>query len=300
MRDQTPNAVHASRMTSNAAPAPAPSLLGQRTLRGFAIATVAAPLLAIMGALGTDALPFWPRLAYWLILMESGAMIGLGVSLGVEHWGRLRRRPWMEMALMAFLIALPLTLIVVGTSSLFFRTAPPGILELLFFLGIVFIISFVITVLNYFLRLPGEAANISGAPDMVAPHTYDSTPIASVGVVTPDTPITAVRFADRLPLHMRQSAIIALAAEDHYLRVHTNAGSTLILMRLSDAIAELKSDPSAPLGAQTHRSWWVAQSAILGIARNDGRAMLSLTQDISAPVSRSHYKGLSDAGWFGK
>ncbi len=313
MRDQTQNAVRASPMTSENAAASAPNLLGPRTIRGFAIATFAAPLLAMMGALGTDALPFWPRLAYWLILMESGAVIGLGVSLGVEHWGRFRHRPWIEMALMAFLIALPLTLVVVGTSSIFYRTLPPGPITLLTFLGIVFVISFVITMLNYFMRLPGEAPAKSVLPPIDVSAVSGSAigaampaaaPMAEMEVTSPietaAPPPLAPRFADRLPLHLRESTIIALAAEDHYLRVYTGAGSALILMRLSDAVAELKSDPSAPLGAQTHRSWWVAQTAIQGITRNDGRATLTLAQDISAPVSRSHYKSLSEAGWFRK
>jgi DNA-binding LytR/AlgR family response regulator len=69
--------------------------------------------------------------------------------------------------------------------------------------------------------------------------------------------------------------------------------SALILMRLSDAIAELPAD----IGAQTHRSWWVAKDAVRSVAKADGRASLTLDHAIEAPVSRSFYKALGDKGW---
>jgi DNA-binding LytR/AlgR family response regulator len=305
MRDTPEISAHASSMAGQSK-----GFFGTRTLRGFIIATAAAPLLTLMGALGTDALPIWPRLAYWLILMESGAMIGLGVSLGLEYWGRLTRWPWLHMALAAFLIALPLTLVVVGTTSIFFRTEPPNTRTLISFLGIVFLISFVITALNYLMRLPGEVV-ASGALIPVRSHSLLSRAIfapelsgeneaakESLPDASGPPPVVAPRFADRLPLPMRAQPIIALQAEDHYLRVHTSQGSTLILLRLSDAVAELQADPAAPAGAQTHRSWWVSQSGVRAVARADGRAMLTLTNGIEAPVSRSHYKTLSARGWF--
>ena len=93
---------------------------------------------------------------------------------------------------------------------------------------------------------------------------------------------------------MRAEKIIALEAEDHYLRVHFEDGrSTLILMRVSDAIAELPADA----GAQTHRSWWVAKDAVRGVTKADGRATLILNAPLEAPVSRSYYKALNEAGW---
>jgi len=47
---------------------------------------------------------------------------------------------------------------------------------------------------------------------------------------------------------------MALTAEDHYLRVITDKGSALILMKFEDALAALNGYP----GIQTHRSWWLA------------------------------------------
>jgi DNA-binding LytR/AlgR family response regulator len=103
-----------------------------------------------------------------------------------------------------------------------------------------------------------------------------------------------VVFRERLPFKFRHAEIHALEAEDHYLRVHTSAGDTLILMRLYDAIRELDGIE----GSQTHRSWWVAKAAVTGKTRSNGRAGFTLKGDLTAPVSRSFQKALKQDGWF--
>ena len=277
LRDMTENAVHGSPMAPSYTPKEAG--FGARHRRGFMIAAIVGFLLAMVGALETTEIPFLPRLAYWEILMLSGALIGLGVSEMVEKWGRLRSRQWAEMPLIATLIALPLTLMVIGTSSLFFNTRQPTFDAFATMFAITFTISMVMTALNYFIHWPGKVI-----PETVAPSAQLAVENAS-----------PAKLSARLPLQYRQLEIIALEAEDHYLRVHfDDGGSTLILMRLSDAIAEL---PDA-LGAQTHRSWWVAKSAVGDLTKGDGRATLNLSNGVSAPVSRSFYKRLNDEGWF--
>jgi DNA-binding LytR/AlgR family response regulator len=211
--------------------------------------------------------------------MMSGALIGLGVSEMIEKWGRLRSRQWAEMPLIATLIALPLTLMVLGTSSLFFNTRQPTFDAFAVMFAITFTISLVMTALNYFIHWPGK----------IIPET--ATAPANPVVENP----VPSKLSARLPMQYRQLEIVALEAEDHYLRVHFGDGaSTLILMRLSDAIGELPNE----IGAQTHRSWWVAKKAVGDLSKGDGRATLILTNGVSAPVSRSFYKRLNDEGWF--
>jgi DNA-binding LytR/AlgR family response regulator len=118
-----------------------------------------------------------------------------------------------------------------------------------------------------------------------------ATPIETMASVDAAQP---ARFIERLPLHLRAGRLIAVQAEDHYLRVHTDLGSDLILMRLSDAVAEL----DGLEGAQTHRSWWVAKDAVRGVTRGDGRATLVLEGGLTAPVSRSYAATLREAGWY--
>jgi hypothetical protein len=96
----------------------------------------------------------------------------------------------------------------------------------------------------------------------------------------------------KLPARLGRN-IICLCMEDHYVRVHTPAGSALLLMPLGQAIAE-----AAPVaGVKTHRSWWVARNAVV---RTEGgpRAMrLHLSNGLVAPVSRAAISTLRKEGW---
>jgi hypothetical protein len=84
----------------------------------------------------------------------------------------------------------------------------------------------------------------------------------------------------KLPPPLR-GPILALRAEDHYVRVFTAKGDTLVLMRFADAVSCLGR------GIQTHRSYWVSEDAIEGILRNGRRKELRLTNGLVVPISRA-------------
>ena len=90
-------------------------------------------------------------------------------------------------------------------------------------------------------------------------------------------------FLSKLPAALRRD-ILALEAEDHYVRVHTLHGSALILMRLADAAALI--DPR--LGLRVHRSWWVAKDGVRALERSPGRAIARLVDDTAVPISRAY------------
>jgi hypothetical protein len=94
---------------------------------------------------------------------------------------------------------------------------------------------------------------------------------------------TSQALLSRLPNRLGKE-VVALEAEDHYVRVHTTLGSDLILMRLSDAITGTGPD----LGLQVHRSWWVAHDAILEVVRSEQRTYLKLTNGLQVPVGRTY------------
>lgn len=100
------------------------------------------------------------------------------------------------------------------------------------------------------------------------------------------------RFLSRLPANLG-SDLICLAMEDHYVRVYTDLGDTLILLRMADALAELEDYP----GLQTHRSWWVASSAIKRVSKENRKYSISLTNGMNAPVSQSHVEKLKQSGF---
>ena len=275
VRETPGNAVHASPVAG--ARAPLTSVLWRQPWRGFVISTIAAGFLTIIGALGTGQAPFLLRLAYWLLVMNVGALLGAVVAPVIQGWGRLRQRRLAEAALISLVIAIPLTIVLIGANTVFFGNfggwAEGGVI-----FALVWLVSALMTALNY-------------------ATSYPELPVAAPAPLTPQAqhlaPRQNPRLSARLPLRLQHAAIQALEAEDHYLRVHTDMGSELILMRLSDAIPELDGLD----GTQCHRSWWVARSAVTGVAKHGGRATLSLNANIDVPVSRTYLPALRAGGW---
>jgi len=108
----------------------------------------------------------------------------------------------------------------------------------------------------------------------------------------PATDLTSADLRDRLSPRLGRT-VLCLQVEDHYVRVHTSQGSTLILISLSQAIAGLTDVE----GVQTHRSWWVARAAIKGVVEDGRNLRLQLVGGLEAPVSRSRVGLLRQEGW---
>ena len=80
---------------------------------------------------------------------------------------------------------------------------------------------------------------------------------------------------------------------DHYVEIHTDRGSELVLMRFGDALKEL----GGAEGMQVHRSHWIARAAVRKIVRRAGRTVAFLENGAEVPVSRRYARALSDANW---
>jgi hypothetical protein len=96
---------------------------------------------------------------------------------------------------------------------------------------------------------------------------------------------------DRLPRHIGRD-VVALEAEDHYVRVHTTVGSSLIFARFGDAMTAL----SALDGVRVHRSYWVRRAAVQGVSVQGKGLMLTLSNDMRVPVSHGFREVARDAG----
>jgi hypothetical protein len=99
-------------------------------------------------------------------------------------------------------------------------------------------------------------------------------------------------FLRRLPINLR-GPLVRIEAQDHYLKVVTVRGHTLILMRLGDAMSEL-----AGTGVQVHRSHWVATDGVARHRREGTRDLLVMSDGVEVPVSRSFRAIAQAAGFF--
>ena len=102
------------------------------------------------------------------------------------------------------------------------------------------------------------------------------------------TPIEPAGFTLLLPPDKR-GKLILLKAELHYLQVVTDAGSTLILYNLSDAVRQLPPHK----GMMVHRSYWVAVDAVAKLVRRGRQGELHLHDGRTVPVSRSRLQEVS-------
>lgn len=93
----------------------------------------------------------------------------------------------------------------------------------------------------------------------------------------------------------KRGRLLAIKAEDHYLRIFTDAGDHLVYMRLGDALENLVDQ-----GMRTHRSWWVAFDAVDALKRERASHVLELHNGLRVPVSRTYLLAvkahLSDSG----
>lgn len=239
-------------------------------VRGTLVALAAGALLSFTGAFETFHLPFLQRLAYWTPVMLIGALWGFLCSRLVDRYIDSDQRPWLASVVVTLVIAGPLSVAVWAITGVFFRDGGLDLDALPYFLVPVSGITFVISLVNVLIER--QPIQTHAAPE--------------------GAPVS--RFPDRLPKSLRGATIHAVQSEDHYLRIHTDRGSDLILMRLADAVAELEGLE----GAQVHRSWWVARDAVVGVTRGDGRATLALKGGVTAPVSRRYAPALRKAGWY--
>ncbi len=149
--------------------------------------------------------------------------------------------------------------------------------------------------------LPGAPARSGVAPffgllgGMLAFCLFGQLLVRFIAATATDPPQDAggeIRFLKRIPNGIAGD-LLCLRTEDHYLRIHTTAGSDLILFRLKDALAEL--DGAA--GMQVHRSYWVARDAIAAIERTGRKTILVLENGLHVPVSESFLPAVRDANW---
>jgi hypothetical protein len=235
---------------------------------GWPFARRAAPVLALgvllgfAGPFGGDPpLSATVRYAFWIGMVFAGYAAALAAERLVPD--AAVPRPELRLAAVAMASALPLTFVAAWAIPL----VRPGHVYQPLQLPALFVAVAVVQLAIVFILLRKPAVPVPAAP---APgrETSGSFPRA---------------LLSRLPSRLGEE-IVALEAEDHYLRVHTSRGSDLVLMRLSDAIAAIGPD----LGLQVHRSWWVAEDAICEIFRAEQRSQLRLSNGLLVPVGRTY------------
>lgn len=224
---------------------------------------------AAAGPFGTfEGMGFLGRLAYWAVIVAVSILL----TLGQKRLFRGRAEGWRLVSQLPY--AGILALLAHGMNLLLFpHWGGWQDLGFLFVvtLTVVLLIEISVFLVRAFLLKPREGA---------AEVSQDT--VAEIS--------TETRFLRRLPLDKR-APLIRLEAQDHYLLVVTERGCDSLLLRLSDAEAEL-----GEVGLRVHRSHWIAFGKIQQHRRDKGRDFLQMTDDCLVPVSRSYKASVQAAG----
>jgi len=261
----------------------------RRIIIDLSAMTVIGVFLAIIGPFGSIAAPFSERLVTWLAFAWLGYACYRPMQT-IVNWGtRVLALPrWSMLAATCLVGTVPMTIAVLAINREPSGSRGwPGLDEVMGTYFAVLVIGGAITVLFNLVQGPrGEAV----MPVPAAPQAAAPAPVAAA-VPAPAPPLPNP-LLDQLPAEIG-SDIVALEMEDHYVRVHTELGSALVLMRLRDAMALV----SEIEGMQVHRSWWVARGAVEDVLRDGRIVRLKLPRDLEAPVARANIATLRDARW---
>jgi hypothetical protein len=249
--------------------------------RNLTVLAIVAVVLGLAGPFGTYAdFGLGPRIAYWAAIVFATYGIGLGATLlASQVLERSVRHVLARVTIAGALGGLPVTLAVLGINVLAYgvrETLPP--LPLLAYCCA--ISAGVALALSLF------APGLVGAPPQGAPASA-----TGQGASTSDALEARPTILDRLPL-ARRGTLLALSVNDHYVDVVTDRGTSLVLMRLGDAIREAE----GVAGLQIHRSHWVALGAVTASIRENGRVHVELSNGQRLPVSRGALAAARAAG----
>ncbi|MBL8556777.1 MAG: LytTR family transcriptional regulator [Phenylobacterium sp.] len=251
-------------------PAPFRARLWTRLAADVGLWAAIGIVMALLGPFGSSERSLFERVVYWQLCMVGGGAIGIAIDTPVR---RLLPGFWPRLLASSALMTPPVTMLVALANNILagMRLTPRHIAEPWFQ---VFVVCFAAMCLRQLVWAEAPA----GA--MAAPEEPPADPLAA--------------FRQRLSAKRREATLIAVEAEDHYLRVHTDAGDELITARFGDAVTEL----AGAKGFQTHRSWWIAADAIEDVKWLRGRGEATLKCGLKAPISRGNAAALKAAGWF--
>lgn len=245
-------------------------------------------VLTALGPFGSYATPFGHRLLHWALYLITGYAFFRPV---IAAGGALARQTGLPraaaIAAACALGAFPTSMVILfGAAGPAWRTVS-GAAVLGTYLQTL-IIGATVTIVQLLAGRGG--AQTSTAPAAAPAPSAPADPLPPAPPPPPPSPPPPA-LLDQLPLHLRGS-ILCLENEDHYVRVHTDRGSALVLMRMRDAVAQLEGQ-----GARVHRSWWVARAAVAAAVRHDRNWKLRLIDGREVPVARTSVPELRARGW---
>lgn len=233
----------------------------------FAVATAAGVFLGLLGPFGSFFNgPLWQRVVYWTAMSWAGfAVFALAGRPLLARLGPRRGPAWAWLAGYAVAISAPLGLASWLAATLVWPGVRRygGLSQPIWYLESLTITAGYVALFAALGRRRGETAPAPPPPNLLGAPPGE---------------------------------VLCLQMEDHYVRVHTLAGSRLVLATMGQAIAAVGGTP----GLRVHRSWWVAERAVKSVLADGRNLRLALAGGLTAPVARSSVAAVREAGWLAR
>lgn len=268
-------------------------LSGQRVFAPFVLGlwVMAAVAGSIMGPFGTYSdLDWGQRVLYWAAI--SGCSVFLSTFTREILLRFLPRvTDGLREILQAFGITVLMSPLVFYLTSIFGLDFAPGRLGFWKVTLFVFLIAVLFGALR---RIYGRSELLRRVPSEEDDELAQDPLGMMKGTVMPleiSTSEGACRLLNRMPPGIG-GAILHLSARDHFVDVELDQSLVTLRMRFSDAVAEM----DGVEGFATHRSHWVAEAAVTGVERENGKLFMTLRNGSRVPISRSVRPRLEEAG----
>ena len=224
-------------------------------------------VVGLTGPFGTfDALPALVRIAYWLVCVTVTFWIGYVVSYVTttlaEDLGLSAR---LSLCVGALAASLPVPARLALVRLIVFDTP--------FWADAVRLLPYVVAICLAAAILTEAFASVSREVAPVVDASVSGEPAWLV----------------ELPQHLGRDLVL-LQAQEHYLKVETALGHTLIRAKLNDAAEEL-----GAYGFRLHRSWWVARKAVHSYRYSNGSPVVVLQDGRTLPGGRTYRRSVKDA-----
>jgi len=266
------------------------------------VALIAGAGLAWLGPFGTVDQSVFVRLGFWVAMSVAWFALSTIVALALSRSARLRQLGlWEQRTLTVTVTSLP-GMAIAGFALVKMQNWQPDPGQVIELYAQTMLVGSALELICFALlgRAPAERMRNTEMPafsgSLKRPRMDDGPQLEPVQEGPPDGPSceTSLTMTPAIPLLRRISPevrgeIVCLQMEDHYVRIHTAAGSALVLMRFSDAIYGL----GDVAGLRVHRSWWVARAAVKRVDRRGRTAQVLLTNGLTVPVSQPYLEGIT-------
>ncbi|WP_281561284.1 LytTR family DNA-binding domain-containing protein [Thalassomonas sp. RHCl1] len=238
---------------------------------------IAGVVLALLAPFGMNKIALGSNIAFWVTACFAGHLLYSPLFFfGGKYLQRFPLPSWAGLLLLSVVAGFLMCFVITFISWLYLGGSADYLADLPVLFPKTFLIGVIITLVKWLKNyIKHQNEQLAQQRQIQQEHQQEQE--------------TRVNFMAKLPKDKR-GTLLCLEMDDHYLKVHTDKGHHMLLMRLKDALEDLVHYP----GLQTHRSWWVAEEAIRESVKQERKVSLRLSNDLLVPVSRTYLPRLKE------